>query len=152
MNTTQGKNMGTKVLNVAKSYWWVIVFIFALGGWATSVEIGQASSAAKDKQQDEIIKKQVEISVDQQKLMRELKGQIDVLMVVFGITVSDTTVARWKKMSKKIPLDSTGKPIDGGVWLCISGDKLLARTFKWVNNDSLLVRVEWDEREHRSRP
>lgn len=137
---------GCKIIQYLRKYWWIIIFIFGVGGWVTNIEMTLASQKSKSDTLNQILMQQTAIQTDQKEMMKEMKGQIDVILILLGIKVNDSTIAKWKKMAKSLPLDSLGHPVPFGEWLCVSNDYLLGRTFKWVNNDSMLVRIEWDER------
>ena len=110
------------------------------------IELSMASGSAKDDKQDATIKQIADNQSQLIEIQKEMKGQIEVILRLLGITVTDSTIQSWRVMPKSLPLDSLGKPIPNIEWLSVSGNYLLGRTFKWVHEDSLLVRVEWDER------
>lgn len=129
-----------------KKYWWVIGIVFALGGWATFVELGLAASAKKDATQDKIIEKQAEVDLRLIGLLEKMNGKLDVVMAMLGFKVADSTISRWKSMPQAPVFDSLGNRVIGAEWLDISKDYLLGHRMKWAKFGKIMVRVEWDER------
>ena len=140
------------MLDNMKKYWVFVLLIFAIGGWVANIRSDVASAAEKNASQDESIKLLTEIAQSNTELLKEMKGQfegqMDLILMVLGITVSDTIKHRWTVMPKYPPVDSLGWPIEGAEWLSIAPNKLVGKTMKWVNEDTVLVRYEWDERSH----
>lgn len=129
-----------------KKYWWIILIGFGIGGWATFVELGLASSAKRDTTQDKILEKMAEINLRQTGLMEKMNGKIDVILSMLGLKVSDSTIFRWKAMPKAPVFDTSGNPIIDAEWLIISDDYLVGRRMKWKEYGEIMVRIEWDER------
>lgn len=109
------------------------------------VEMSMAGGKEKDDKQDDIIAAQHVLQVQQGKLLSRMSGQIDLILLVLKMTPPDTIAQRWRKMSGTPPMED-GTPVHGGEWLSIDEDFLRARTLRWFANDSILVRVEWDNR------
>jgi len=119
----------------------IIGLIFAAGGWVAYVEHSVAGAERANDRQDKILEEVLS-------LQKEMRGQLSVLLKFLNVQAPDTAIARWKAMPREIPLDTlTGKPIPNVEWLLITHDYQFARTFKWVEGDTIFVRVEWDVRE-----
>ena len=129
-----------------KQYWWAVVIVFGMGGWGTALEMATASGKAKDAEHDQILKEQHEIQMQQRALLEKLDGKMDVIMLLLGVKDTDSLAMRWKALPKSPPLSARGVPKEGGEWLLISNDYLLGRLMKWTDGDSVMVRIEWDER------
>ena len=152
--TKETKETKDRFYKTAKSYWWIIVFIFGLGSWVTTVELSQAANGKKNESQDKAIDRigvvlegQHQLMEKNARLMEKMSGQIDLILRLIGIKVTDSLKKHWEGMPRALVIDAFGNPSLGCEWISISDDYLYARTYKWVNNDSLLVRVEWDKRE-----
>ena len=133
-------------MDIIKRYWWMIIFVFGLGGWVFMVESSIADAAENNKSQDKVIQKLADVVTNQQRLSEQINGKIDVILQLLGVKVTDSLSHVWKKMPRELPFDSLGHHLNNIEWLSISDDYLYARTFKWVNDDSILVKVEWDKR------
>lgn len=137
------------MLKKIKEKIWIIsiaTFLFAVGGWVTFVQIGFADGQKNDSKQDDAIEKLVENQQQLAIITKSINSKLDVILQFVGVKVTDSLINKWIKMPRKIPCDSLGNHISGSEWLSISDDYRYARTFKWVNNDSILVKIEWDER------
>lgn len=136
----------TSFLCWLKKNWLMIGIVASVTAFGTKTQIGLASGNSKDATQDQIIAQQHELQKQQAQMLEHMQGQIDVILLMLGIKVADSTIARWKLMPKALPLDSLGNPIPGAEWLCVSDKYLLGQTFKWENDSMVFVRTEWDER------
>jgi len=137
------------MVDIIKKNWWIIAIIFAVGGWVAHVDLSLAGGDKKHTNLSEVVKEQHELQKQQGEILQRMTGQVDIILQLLAIKVADSTVHRWRVMPKSPPLGSNGKPIRNKEWLAISSDYLFGRTMKFVNGDTVMVKVEWDQRHRR---
>lgn len=124
----------------------LMTIVFGTGGWVTRVELGLASNSDRIERSEETLAKAIQTQIEIRGLMSEANGQLGIILQLLGIKIQDSTIARWKNMPRSLPLDSLGKPIRNSSWLDVTDGYLLGTIYKWVNADSILTKVAWDER------
>lgn len=137
------------MMKFIKKNWWLsgpIMAVAAIGIWIATVENGIAGN-------EKVIDRLTAITENQQKVDEQIlqmqaqqQATLDFILRLLTMPVGEEAVSRWRAMPQQLPLDSLNKPISNAEWLSISHRYLLGRTFKWINGDSILVRIEWDER------
>jgi len=140
-------------LDMIKKYWWVILFVFGIGGWVFMVEFSIASGEKKDTSQDADISEITKVLQSNNALLQKmdsrmsnLESNFELILEVVGIKVNDSLKNHWKSMPRSLPIDQFGNPVLGGEWLVFSDKYLLATKYKWIDEDSLEYSVQWDKR------
>lgn len=136
-----------------KRYWWVFVLGILVGGWVFMVELSIASGERKDKSLDEdiseiaqVLKSNNELLQKMDSRMSNLESNFELILQVVGIKVNDSLKNYWKSMPRELPLDAFGNPVVDGEWISFSHKYLLATIYRWINEDSIEYKVEWDKR------
>ena len=135
-------------MDIVKKYWVFVILIFAIGGGVANIKSSVAAAEKKNISQDENIKLLTKIAQSNEKLLAKMDGRIELIMMVLEIKAADSTQHRWTIMPKEQPHDSNGVPIDGGIWLSMTDEYRYGRAMKYVNSDTVMIRVEWDRRDH----
>ena len=149
----------TKAIAFLKQWFWLFAllgFIFAVGGWVTFTELSMAANGEKIatnkddiKSNQAIMKEQHDLQLQQAQLLEKMAGQLEVILQLIGVTVTDSTMTKWRSMPKELPIDSFGNPVIGKEWLCVTADHLYGRIMKWTDGDTVLVMIAWDKRRPR---
>lgn len=105
---------------------------------------------------DEVLQKQHDLQQQQAKLLVKLNektdsinDKLDFILVFLKIKATDERAVKWRSQAKSPPLDTLGNMLIGGEWLKTKINCMVGETWKWLGNDSVLIRTEWDLRPKR---
>jgi len=135
------------MIDKAKKYWWIIVLVFAMGGWATMVEIGLASSEKRDKKITEILDRQQVLMEKLSNNQVALTQQVSMMWQLY-LKLDDSTLTAWEKLPMYPSMDSSGVR-GGATFISVTKDEngmpVVGEKFKFTDSGWYVTKL-WDVR------